>query len=178
MAEDHIRDLIGRMEGGRHRGFRVSPGTAALIIHALRFYLFKHGWATVIPANFPRPYHPWPKPDPEKPLTIGQFKDKGHRSFYVVCCEPKCQRRWKLFTFDELGLPDDLVFTEIPRKRRFRCSTCGGHDVRVWPHTTIKTPGPAMTGEHVEFIYSVHNPNRVPPPPPKSAAMNPDRQGD
>ena len=133
VGEDHIRDLIGRMECARSRGFRITPSTAGLIIDALRFYLLKQGWMTILPAAFPKPYHPMPRPDPGPPPTIGHVKDEGIKSFSIICRTPKCWQE-KLFTFDELGLPDEMIFIHIPHNRRFRCSACGGHDVRVYPN--------------------------------------------
>ncbi len=166
-GEDHIRDLIGRMEGARSRGFRVTPATAKLVIDALRFYLAKQGWLTILPNDFPKPFHPWPKRDPGPPPTIGHVKDQGIMSFHIHCRTPKCSQR-KLFTFDELGLPDDMVFVHIPHNRRFRCGACGSTDVEVVAHNTQGVPG-AMSGGHKLSIYSPHNPDRVPAPPPPRA---------
>jgi hypothetical protein len=34
---------------------------------------------------------------------------------------------------DALGLPDETVFVEIPRRTKLRCSVCGSRKVRVMP---------------------------------------------
>jgi hypothetical protein len=35
--------------------------------------------------------------------------------------------------FDQLGLPADLPFPDIPARRRFVCSACGGVTASVTP---------------------------------------------
>lgn len=159
----HIAVLIRRLEATISQGFRATPDTARIIAHALRFYLKHRGWTELPPVNRAPPAAHRPRPGP--PPTIGQMKKQGVTSFMAICRGIGCKHE-KMFTFDELDLPDDQIFVHIPPARRFRCTKCGGRVLRVWPIETKKGPGPAMTGDHPESTYSIHNPNRVPPPPP------------
>ena len=54
----------------------------------------------------------------------------GITAFSVWCT--RCRHSGR-FTFAGLALPDDLVFVEIPRARRFRCTQCGAREVGVMP---------------------------------------------
>ena len=36
-------------------------------------------------------------------------------------------------SFDELKLPDEMIFVHIPQHRRFACTQCGGRIVKVMP---------------------------------------------
>jgi hypothetical protein len=58
---------------------------------------------------------------------------------------------WKVFTFDELGVPDDMPVIHIPRRRRFICTACGSRKVSirsVWPERRPSGPffSPLMEG--------------------------------
>jgi hypothetical protein len=51
---------------------------------------------------------------------------------WVSCTRDGCKRSVAL-GFDQLGLPDDLLFPQIPARRRFVCSGCGAKTVSVTP---------------------------------------------
>ncbi|MDD5277709.1 MAG: hypothetical protein PHR16_16705 [Methylovulum sp.] len=64
--------------------------------------------------------------------TVGDTRAQGITALSVTCESPNC--RWSSYSaFDALRLPDDMVFVEIPRHRRFVCSRCGGRRVGVMP---------------------------------------------
>jgi hypothetical protein len=50
--------------------------------------------------------------------------------FLVQCSSLHCCHE-KRIEFDALKLPDDLVFLDIPKVRRFVCEKCGGTQVSV-----------------------------------------------
>ncbi len=62
--------------------------------------------------------------------TIGWSRGMGLTAFSVWCTRCKHAAR---FTFDALGLPDDLVFLDIPSARRFVCTGCGARSPAVMP---------------------------------------------
>jgi hypothetical protein len=69
---------------------------------------------------------------PPPPPTIGKLKSMGLAGVWVSCTRAGCQRSVAP-GFDQLGLPDDLLFPEIPARRRFICSGCGAKTVSVTP---------------------------------------------
>ena len=66
------------------------------------------------------------------PPTIGDFRAMGIRGFSVTCAGLLCRHVGEV-TFDTLGLPDAVVFLQIPRHGRLLCSRCGGREVQVFP---------------------------------------------
>jgi hypothetical protein len=68
--------------------------------------------------------------DPIKPPTIGHLKSMGLTGVYVTC--RGCQRSRPL-PFDALKLPDETLFPDVERLRRFRCADCGGSASAVTP---------------------------------------------
>ena len=66
----------------------------------------------------------------DDPPTVGWSRGMGLTAFSVWCTACKHAAR---FTFEALGLPDDLVFVEIPRARRFVCTACGARSPAVMP---------------------------------------------
>jgi hypothetical protein len=54
----------------------------------------------------------------------------GLTAFSVWCT--RCRHAGR-FTFDALALPDNLVFVDIPRARRFLCTGCGARSPAVIP---------------------------------------------
>jgi hypothetical protein len=52
--------------------------------------------------------------------TIADSKRLGMTGFRVECATLYCYHT-KRVEFDALGLPDDIVFIEIPKLRRFVC---------------------------------------------------------
>jgi len=49
---------------------------------------------------------------------------------FRVECSTRCHHT-KRVEFDALGLPDDTVFLDIPKLRRFVCEKCGGREATV-----------------------------------------------
>lgn len=66
------------------------------------------------------------------PPTIGQLRGHGVTGFFVRCLTYGCASRPRRFGFDELGLPDDMVFLDLAtRHRRFRCRLCGARSTEL-----------------------------------------------
>ncbi|WP_158808637.1 hypothetical protein [Beijerinckia sp. L45] len=71
----------------------------------------------------------------ERPLdrdlpTVGDSRRHGLKRLTVECSQLGCPHE-RAFTFDELALPDEMIFIHVPRYRRFICSRCGGRRVTV-----------------------------------------------
>jgi hypothetical protein len=80
--------------------------------------------------------------------------DRGHEitSLRVYCAAGLVCPHSRVFTFDELSLPDDMTMTHIPRYRRFVCTQCGSRKVTirsVWPDRKPTGPfySPSMSGQ-------------------------------
>lgn len=133
---DEIRELIGRMSAAQRQGFHVTPKAISLVLSALRFYAAARSWMARPHAD---PHDDVPGRKPEKydgPLpTIGDSRRSGIVACDVQCAGPDCWHQVGV-TFDDLGLPDETVFVDIPRLRRFRCRKCGCRQVRVSPDWT------------------------------------------
>ena len=57
--------------------------------------------------------------------TIADTRRLGMTGFRVECVTLHCQHT-KRVEFDALGLPDDTVFLDIPKLRRFVCARATG----------------------------------------------------
>ena len=66
------------------------------------------------------------------PPTIAHLNGHGLVGLFVICDNPHCLHAAP-FTFAALGLPDELPFPTIGRRRRFVCTHCGGRRVSVSP---------------------------------------------
>jgi hypothetical protein len=62
--------------------------------------------------------------------TIADTKRLGMSGLRVECSTLYCHHE-KRVGFDALGLPDDTVFLDIPKLRRFVCEKCGGREAKV-----------------------------------------------
>jgi hypothetical protein len=74
--------------------------------------------------------------------TVAHDRDHGITSIRVYCEGLYCPH-WRVFTFNELKVPNDLPVIHIPRVRRFVCTKCGSRKVQVrseWPER--KSVGP------------------------------------
>jgi hypothetical protein len=63
--------------------------------------------------------------------TVGDSRHLGMTGFRVECSAQHCHHE-KRVEFDALGLPDDTVFLDIPKLRRFVCEKCGDREATVW----------------------------------------------
>ena len=63
--------------------------------------------------------------------TIADKRRLGMTGFRVECATLYCYHT-KRVEFDALGLPDDTVFIDIPKLRRFVCERCGGREATVF----------------------------------------------
>jgi hypothetical protein len=63
--------------------------------------------------------------------TIGDNRRLGMTGFLVECKGLYCHHE-RRFSFDELGLADDLIFIRIPEVRRFICAKCGRREFGVF----------------------------------------------
>jgi hypothetical protein len=59
--------------------------------------------------------------------------DRGHgiTAIRVYCAAGLVCPHSKVFSFDELSVPDEMPVIDIPRFRRFVCSKCGSRKVQV-----------------------------------------------
>jgi hypothetical protein len=65
-----------------------------------------------------------------KPPTIAHLSASGVAGVFILCLD--CRRSTDL-PFERLGLPDQTLFPDIVRLRRFRCEGCGGRRAAVTP---------------------------------------------
>jgi hypothetical protein len=81
---------------------------------------------------------------PGMPLpTVAHDRGHGITAVRVYCAAGLVCPHWKVFTFDELGVPDHLPVIHIPRHRRFVCTHCGSRKVTirsVWPERRASGP--------------------------------------
>ena len=79
--------------------------------------------------------------------TIGSMRRRGMVNFTVHCPAMGCCGHQHRFTFDELTLPDDMIFLDIA-KMPWRCSKCGARkQVEIAPDwTTVHAPGDGRHG--------------------------------
>jgi hypothetical protein len=66
----------------------------------------------------------------DPPPTIAHLKAQGLTGVCPVC--RACQHS-DAVAFDAIGLPEETLFPDIARTRRFRCSACGARDCAVVP---------------------------------------------
>lgn len=64
--------------------------------------------------------------------TIADIRQMGMSGFVLDCAGHYCHHHARI-EFDALRLPDDLIFLDILKARRFVCATCGGRGVTVRP---------------------------------------------
>ena len=67
---------------------------------------------------------------PSSPPTIARLKAMGVEGVYVLCRD--C-RRSEPVSFDVVALPDETLFPNIVKLRRFRCERCGSTNAVVTP---------------------------------------------
>ena len=68
-------------------------------------------------------------PDHELP-TIGDCRRHWLKALRIHCLAYPCHRTGRK-TFDELALPDAMIFVHIARYRRFVCSVCGRRQLEI-----------------------------------------------
>ncbi len=130
-TEDQLERLNKRMIEARRQGAWLSSAEASLVmalIQAIRRLTRATGWSGIPDGSLP---------------TVGEGKRQGISKFTVHCATPQCWTT-RRFSFEELGLGDDVVFVEIPRVRRFVCRKCRGRRVTVmadWPSGLGPWPG-------------------------------------
>lgn len=89
-----------------------------------------HDQATLVPA---------PSREHAKPPTIGCLKAMGVDGVDIVCRD--CRRSTSL-PFDAIALPDQTLFPDVVKLRRFRCEGCGSTRAVVTPDWRgMKAPG-------------------------------------
>ena len=75
------------------------------------------------------------------PPTIAGMRAASVLAFFVQCPGWDCGHEAH-FTFEELGLPEGMVFLEIARHLHFRCSRCGRRSESVFPDwSDLPRPG-------------------------------------
>ena len=58
----------------------------------------------------------------------------GLKGFFVRCLTYGCANPPRRFTYDELGLADEVIFVDIAtRHRRFVCRACGARSTAIDP---------------------------------------------
>ncbi len=91
----------------------------------------------------------WCRPIPRletfgPPPTIEHLRGHGLKAFYIYCRALPC-RHVGWMTFDELALPDEMIFIHIARHRRLVCSGCGRAQFEIsldWRDHRAKGKGP------------------------------------
>jgi hypothetical protein len=68
----------------------------------------------------------------EPTKTIAHARAAGETRFTVYCERHGCRHRAEL-ALDELKLPDETIFVDIPRLLNFVWAKCGSRDVKVMP---------------------------------------------
>ena len=71
--------------------------------------------------------------------TIASSRRQGITHVFVECETMGCGNRRRL-PFEDLGLPEETVFIEIARKRRFACHRCRRANATVradWPRAKM-----------------------------------------
>jgi hypothetical protein len=68
--------------------------------------------------------------EPPNPPTIAHLKAMGVEGVDVTCRD--CQRS-KPLSFDVIVLPDETLFPDIVKLRRFMCEGCGSNRAVVTP---------------------------------------------
>ncbi len=64
------------------------------------------------------------------PPDVGHFRSIGLKALHIRCLADPCGHvGWK--TYDELALPNDLIFIRIARYRHFVCSRCGKRQFEI-----------------------------------------------
>ena len=73
------------------------------------------------------------------PPTIGFLRrENGIQGVRVYCAGLYCGQM-QVMTFDDLGLPDSMPFTDIVNRKRWLCAVCGSRQVTClpdWPDPT------------------------------------------
>lgn len=130
-TEDQLDKLRAKVGEARRQGAWISAAEAGLIstlIATIRRLTMSKGWSGVPEGRLP---------------TIGESKAQGISKFTVHCSTPQCWAA-RRFSFDDLGLTDDVVFVDIPKHRRFVCRKCGSRTVTImadWPKALQGKPG-------------------------------------
>jgi hypothetical protein len=68
--------------------------------------------------------------------TVAHDRGHGITSIRIYCAAGLVCPHWRVFTFDELNVPDKMPVIHIPRVRHFVCTKCGSRKVQVrseWP---------------------------------------------
>ncbi len=84
------------------------------------------------PREQAKPVRPERAGPTEPPPTIAAPKTISLTGIHVTCPRANC-RRSKPMTWEQLALPDDLLFPRVVEKKRFACSACNGKAVNITP---------------------------------------------
>ena len=77
------------------------------------------------------------------PPTIASLAASGITGARISCANNRCMHSG-VVPFDVMAVPPETGFPDIIRKRRFRCTACGGRDVCAMPDwTSYQPPGKA-----------------------------------
>ena len=117
-TQDQLDKLRDKMSLAKRAGEFITASEVWIVLGLIQFWrrtTVQSGWSGPAEGMLP---------------TIGSVKAQGVRGVIVECRKGECGNRRKL-SFDDLKLPDSVVFVEIAKHRSFRCYRCGGGEVLV-----------------------------------------------
>ena len=119
-TEEQLNRVRDKMSLAKRQGAWISAFEAGIVLGLIAFW--RKATRQTSPAEGLMP-------------TIGDSLRQRITHVFVDCTTYGCGNTRRL-SFDELGLPDETVFVEIPRRKRFVCHRCRGRTVSVradWP---------------------------------------------
>lgn len=119
-TEDQLNRVRDKMSLAKRQGAWLTASEVGIVLGLIAFW--RRATRQANPAEGLMP-------------TIGDSRRQRITHVFVDCTTIGCGNTRRL-SFDELGLPDETVFVEIPRRKRFTCHRCRGRTVSVradWP---------------------------------------------
>lgn len=130
-TQDQIDRLRSSLTLPKRAGTFIPASDVEIVLGLIRFWrraTVQIGWSGPAEGMLP---------------TIGSIKAQGVRGVIVECGRQGCGNRRKL-SFDDLRLPDSVVFVEIARHGGFHCYRCGGRNASIvanYPNPLGPPPG-------------------------------------
>ncbi len=114
--EPELEELRDRLRGAGRDGLHIDYRAVTI------FRTLIHRYLRAIGSRSPEGRLP----------TIGSLKEQGSTRFTVHCSNSAayCHNQ-RIFTYDDIGLPDETIFIQIPFKRHFVCLSCGKSQVTL-----------------------------------------------
>lgn len=119
-TEDQLNQVRDKMSLAKRQGVWITASEVDIVLGLIRFW--QRATRQANPAEGLMP-------------TIGDSRRQHQTHVFVDCGALGCGNTRRL-SFDDLGLPDETVFVEIARRKRFVCHRCRSRNVSVrvdWP---------------------------------------------